>query len=78
MSPFLVVAHSFKSIKLRVHLCGADTDMDTVWNGHVENIGPVSTYADTDTVTHPAPQVAISERTLQSSCLVAVVMMQWL
>ena len=39
-------------VQLRVYLCGADTD--TVWNKHVENLGPGSTCADTDTATHPA------------------------
>ena len=39
---------------------------------HVENIGPVSTCEDTDMATHLAPHVAISERTLQSSCPVVI------
>ena len=34
---------------------------------HIENIGTVSTCADTDTATHPAPHAAILERTLQNS-----------
>ena len=58
-----------RSLKLRVHLCGADTDTDMVWKKHVENIGPVSTCADTDRATHPAPHTAVLERILQSSCL---------
>ena len=36
---------------------------------HVENIGTVSTCADTDTATHPAPHAAILERSLQNSGL---------
>ena len=40
---------------------------DTVWNKHVENIGPVSTCADTDTATHTAPHAAISERVAVSN-----------
>ena len=62
-------------VQLRVYLCGADTD--TVWNKHVENLGPGSTCADTDTATHPAPHAAISEQTLQSSRLAAVRVVGW-
>ena len=57
-------------VKLRVHLCGADTDM--VGIKHVENTGPVSTCVDTDTATDPVPHAAILERTLQSSCPAAI------
>ena len=48
-----------------------------VWNKHVKNLWPVSTCADMDTATHLVPHVAISEQTLQSSCLAAVRVIGW-